>query len=248
MQEARPLHCLDKIMYLDILPDPRLPAEVASMRRCAKFDSCSAPICPLEAAEHRVMLPGEHGCSGMVPAKEAPQAPFVFPRAARFIVIYTPQYLGNAEPVAVFDLKKMVFKPNLLGLGVGGTLHADIGYHECYGYVSPVADLAKLPRNPRGDIEAKARPVRLTTEELQAALAAALTPRGRKAGEPPRPLRGGLTAGNRHQRPKLISDRMLQRAAELRAEGTPWRIVANAVGVNFEALKTAFRRAGGSVA
>jgi hypothetical protein len=165
-----------------------------------------------------------------------------------YIVIYSPHILTCSEPVAIFDLTKKRFTLNLLGLGVGGNLSTDLAHHVCHGYKASVSNLAKLPRNTRGTIEAKAIPTRLPTESLQAALAAALKPRGRKAGEPAKPLRGGLTAENRHQRPKVVTDGVLQRASVLRAEGHTWKTVAASLGVGFEALKKATQRASTVVA
>ena len=159
-----------------------------------------------------------------------------------FFIVYIP---NNPAPVAVFDIKAKRFKANRLGLGLGGNLPIDIAHHEAYGYRASVADLTKLPRNTRGNVEAKAFPVRLDTESLQAAFVAALKPRRRKAGEPARALRGGLTEANRHQRAKLVTDDMLERTSVLRADGLAWKAIAASLGVNFESLKTARKRASG---
>ena len=156
-----------------------------------------------------------------------------------FISIYTP---NRVTPSAVFDLKKKRFISNPLGLGFSGSLSADLAHHECHGYKASVSSLEKLPRNTRGSIEAKQIPVRLALESLQATLATALKPRGRKAGNPALPLRGGLTTDNRHQRPKVITEGLLKSAFDLRAEGHPWRVVATALGVGMAALKTAHQR------
>ena len=161
-----------------------------------------------------------------------------------FLLVYIP---NNPVPVAVFDIKAKRFKSNILGLGLGGNLSIDLAHHEAYGYRASVADLAKLPRNTRGNnVEAKAIPLRLDTEALQAAFTAALKPTSRKPGEPARALRGGLTEANRHQRAKLVTDAMLERASALRADGLAWKSVAASLGIHFETLKTAQKRASGN--
>ena len=56
-------------------------------------------------------------------------------------------------------------------------------------------------------------------------------------------LRGGLTEENRFVKEKVITPAMLKRGAKLKAEGHSWKIVAESLGVNYSALKTAFLRA-----
>tara|TARA_B110000971_G_scaffold71124_1_gene72948 strand:+ start:169 stop:696 length:528 start_codon:yes stop_codon:yes gene_type:complete len=162
-----------------------------------------------------------------------------------FISIYSPRY---SKPIALFDLKKKRFITNPLGLGVLGTLAADLSHHECHGYKASVANLDKLPRNSRGAIITKEFPLKLSLEELQTVLADALKlrpkglPAGLAKGESAKALRGGLTPENRYQRPKVITDQMLTSAAELRSEGHTWRIVANSLGVGMSAIKWSYQK------
>lgn len=154
-----------------------------------------------------------------------------------FVFIYTA---NHSQPIALFDLKRKRFIDNRLHLGVRGALAADLAHHGCYGYKSSYASLGKLPRTSRGLIDPKAVPVRLSLEQLQVILPEALKVRPRLEAapiEPPKALRGGLTADNRYQRPKVITDPMLVSATELRAEGHTWKIVAAALGVGTSAIK-----------
>lgn len=161
-----------------------------------------------------------------VPSKKVPM----------YISIYNSHH---SLPVAVFDLKKRRFISNRLGLGLGGALSADLAYHECHGYKSPLVDLSKLPRNTRGCIDAKWVPKRMDTEKLQSVLPAAVV-KGEK--QTATGLKGGLTPENRFQKAKIITEQHLKRASELRAEGHPWRIVADALDVSISAIKTAHQR------
>lgn len=150
-----------------------------------------------------------------------------------FIQIYNH---ARTTPVAVFNTTSKGFTFNHLGLGLGGCLSADLSYHDCYGYKSKLPDLAKLPRNSRGAIEAKYAPKRLSLEALQEALTAALKPRIST-----RPHRGGLTPENRYRHPQVITSEMLGKATQLRTEGFTWQVVAAALGVGIAGLKTASR-------
>jgi hypothetical protein len=152
-----------------------------------------------------------------------------------FIQIYNH---ARTTPVAVFNTTSKKFTLNPLGLGLGGYLSADLSHHDCYGYKSKLPDLAKLPRNSRGAIEAKFIPTRLSLEALQEALTAALKPRTKR----PHPACGLFTAETRYQRPKKVSEAAVLEATKLRAEGFTWKVVADALGVGLESIKTAHKR------
>lgn len=156
-----------------------------------------------------------------------------------FAIIYSPKL---TTPSAAFDLKKKRFISNLLGLGSSGSLYADLAHFECHGYKAAVANLDKLPRNTRGNIEAKAVLTRLSIEALQALLAKALKSRAQKAQGAALPLRGGLTPANRHLRSRIVTDDMVSKATQLRAEGHPWRIIASSFGIGISAIKWAHRQ------
>ena len=175
-------------------------------------------------------------------SKPSPEACLQIPSSpilAMFILIYNSH---NSSPVAVFDLKKKRFLSNHLGLGLGGSLSSDLAYHECHGYKASVSNLAQLPRTARGGIEAGSVPLRLPLDSLQAVLTKALTSKGRPPGDLLRPLRGGLTAENRYQKDKIITDTVIASAISLRTDGHTWATTANALGVQVAALKTAHRR------
>ena len=57
-----------------------------------------------------------------------------------------------------------------LSLAKSNKLMTDLRYHGVHGYVARVNDLAKLPRNDRGNIVPEYIPIRVTVEEIKSYL------------------------------------------------------------------------------
>lgn len=157
-----------------------------------------------------------------------------------YLTIFHPLPSGP-RAIAVYDLTKRRFLRNSLV-----TCPADIEHFDLYGYRSAHPDLlnAKLPRNRSGELLASARPVRLCGAEVVDHLWPKPKADGRGKAEASKAnLRDPSRLSEvRFQKPRMVTDEVIARAADMKAKGIPWARIGEALGMNPTSIRLAIRR------